>query len=81
MHELSQDKITGQVAPIGFITGFAQSYVRSAWPTPIGKPITNRKIALYAKKGYYATNIEARKVEKEKKQQRVKLSNFIEDFI
>lgn len=31
--------------------------IRSAWPTPIGKPLTNRMISKYKKQGFYATNV------------------------
>jgi hypothetical protein len=31
--------------------------IRSAWPTPIGKKLTDRKISLYKKQGYYKTNL------------------------
>lgn len=40
--------------------------LRSAWPTAIGKPLTNRAIAKYKKLGYYATGFikEAQDVKK-----------------
>lgn len=53
---LTVDRITGQIAPLGVITGFPSSYIRSAWPTPRGKPLTNHMIAKYEKQGKYVTN-------------------------
>lgn len=29
--------------------------IKSTWPTPIGKPLTNRRITHYKKLGYYQT--------------------------
>ena len=58
---LTPDRITGVVAPLGELTGFPKSYVRSAWPTPIGKKLTNRRIAMYAKQGKYVTNVQTRR--------------------
>jgi hypothetical protein len=55
---LSTDLITGEVAPIGEIRGFARPSIRSAWPAPRGPFLTDRKIALYKKQGFYASNVE-----------------------
>jgi hypothetical protein len=77
---LTTDRITGLIAPLGVITGFAQSRVRSAWPTPIGKPLTDRKIALYASKGRYASNVKTRR-EKQVREKKQVQSPRIQDFV
>ena len=63
---LTADRITGEVQPLGYITGFAKPQIRSAWPTPRGKVLTSRRISMYAKQGYYVTNNSVTRAEKQK---------------
>lgn len=55
--------------------------IKSAWPTPIGKKLTDRMITKYAKKGFYGTNMEARKAAKESNTSKRKMSRLMEEFV
>jgi len=50
--------------------------IRSAWPTPIGKPLTNRMITKYANKGVYTLLPKAKKSKTAAK----KLSALLDEF-
>ena len=82
LKQLTEDRITGEVAPLGVITGFPSSYIRSAWPTARGKPLTNRMIAKYEKQGKYVTNEITHTTELKKQGPRAKqrCGPQIEDF-
>ena len=74
----SEDRITGEVAPIGHITGFPKPYIRSAWPTPRGPVLTTHRINKYIKEGYYVTNNSVARAEKRSaKKQRTQIEDFI----
>jgi hypothetical protein len=47
-------------------------YIRSAWPTPIGKRLTNRMIAKYKKLGFYSSSIMLKADAKATRAKRVK---------
>jgi hypothetical protein len=54
--------------------------IKSAWPTPIGKPLTNRAISRYKKLGYYASNLTSA-TERVKQSKQKRLSAFISEFV
>ena len=56
--------------------------IRSAWPTPIGKPLTNRKIAKYQKAGYYKTNLSSSPTpRRDAAPTNRKISRIVSDFV
>lgn len=64
---LTEDRITGQVAPLGYITGFPQPHYKSPWPSAPTKPLTDRRIAKHQKAGRYITNMETSRQEVKKR--------------
>ena len=55
--------------------------IRSAWPTPIGKPLSTRKINEYIKKGYYKTNLDARQEKRQRSMIMARLKEDIRQFV
>ena len=81
--DISIDRVTGERAPIGYITGFPSTHIRSTWPGAaglvVGKRLTDKRIAYYQAHGFYGKNgilalrkLEALEKEKERNKPKTK---------
>jgi hypothetical protein len=61
LFNITKDRITGETAPCGRITGFQHAHIRANWPTiQATKPLTDRAIDKYILQGKYGPELQAR---------------------